>query len=91
MRLSRFRLRVDARLCPRETVATFGRGTFPDSLTLDEAGGAWITSVVSNRVLRVTPDGATHLVLEDAHPGTSTPSSARFSATRWLSLIWTHH
>jgi sugar lactone lactonase YvrE len=67
-RLSRFPIRADGSLGAREVVATFGRGTFPDGVTLDEAGGAWITSVVSNRVLRVTPDGATHVVLEDADP-----------------------
>lgn len=67
-RLSRFPVRADGNLRAREVVATFGRGTFPDGVTLDEAGGAWITSVVSNRVLRVTPDGATHVILEDADP-----------------------
>jgi hypothetical protein len=28
----------------------------------------WVTSIVSNRVIRVTPDGAQHIVLEDAGP-----------------------
>lgn len=65
-RTSRFALRADGALGPREVVTTYGKGTFPDGLTFDVEGHAWITSVVSNRVIRVAPDGAQHLVLEDA-------------------------
>ncbi|MBP8295087.1 MAG: SMP-30/gluconolactonase/LRE family protein [Burkholderiales bacterium] len=67
-RLSRFRVGADGALAARETVATFGHGTYPDGLAFDAEGHAWITSVVSNRVLRVAPDGATTVVLEDADP-----------------------
>jgi sugar lactone lactonase YvrE len=65
-RTSRFALRADGALGPKEVVTTYGKGTFPDGLTFDVEGHAWITSVVSNRVIRVAPDGAQHLVLEDA-------------------------
>jgi sugar lactone lactonase YvrE len=64
-RLSRFALRADGRLGPRETVTTFGAGTFPDGLAFDEDGCAWVVSVVSNRLIRVAPDGAQTLWLED--------------------------
>ncbi|MBK7471599.1 MAG: SMP-30/gluconolactonase/LRE family protein [Betaproteobacteria bacterium] len=67
-RLSRFRVGGDGSLSGRETVATFGHGTYPDGLAFDAEGHAWITSVVSNRVLRVAPDGATAVILEDADP-----------------------
>lgn len=65
-RLSRFALRADGSLGPRETVAEFGPGTYPDGLCFDVEGGAWITSIVSNRVIRVAPDGRASVVLEDA-------------------------
>ncbi len=65
-RLSRFRIAADGSLGARETVAQFGAGTFPDGLAFDAEGGIWITSVVSNRVIRVAPDGTQQLVLEDA-------------------------
>jgi sugar lactone lactonase YvrE len=65
-RTSRFPIRADGALGPKEVVTTYGHGTFPDGLTFDAEGHAWITSVVSNRVIRVAPDGAQHLVLEDA-------------------------
>jgi hypothetical protein len=67
-RLSRFRVAPDGGLASRETVTTFGKGTFPDGLAFDAEGHAWITSIVSNRVLRVAPDGATTLIVEDADP-----------------------
>jgi sugar lactone lactonase YvrE len=67
-RLTRFRIGADGALGARETVATFGPGTYPDGLTFDAAGGIWITSIVSNRVIRLAPDGTQRLVLEDCDP-----------------------
>ena len=67
-RLTRFRIRDDNTLAGRETVCTFGKGTYPDGLTFDAEGGAWVTSIISNRVIRVLPDGSQHVILEDADP-----------------------
>jgi len=67
-RLSRFPLRADGSLGPKEVVTAFGHGTYPDGLAFDADGHIWITSIVSNRVLRVAPDGATTVILEDADP-----------------------
>jgi hypothetical protein len=67
-RLSRLPIRPDGSLGAKEVVTTFGKGTYPDGLTFDAAGHVWITSIVSNRVIRVAPDGAQQLVLEDADP-----------------------
>lgn len=67
-RLSRFALRADGSLGPLELVATFGAGTFPDGLAFDEEGHAWVVSIVSNRLIRVAPDGTQVLWLEDADP-----------------------
>ncbi len=65
-RLSRFALRADGSLGAREVVCEFGAGTFPDGLAFDEAGHAWVVSIVSNRLIRVAPDGAQTVWLEDA-------------------------
>ena len=56
-RLSRFRMGSTGELTGKETVAQFGEGDFPDGLTLDMEGGAWVVCVGSNRVYRVAPDG----------------------------------
>ena len=41
-----------------ETVTQFGAGDFPDGLAFDEEGHAWVVSIVSNRLIRVAPDGS---------------------------------
>jgi hypothetical protein len=65
-RLSRFALRADGSLGAKEVVAEFGPGTFPDGLAFDEEGHVWVVSIVSNRLIRVAPDGAQQLWLQDA-------------------------
>ena len=67
-RLSRFSLRADGVLGRRETVTEFDAGVFPDGLAFDEAGHAWVVSIVSNRLIRVAPDGSQTLWLQDADP-----------------------
>lgn len=64
-RLTAFDVAADGGLTNRQTIAEFGPGTFPDGLAFDEAGDAWITSIVSNRVLRVDHKGRIETLLED--------------------------
>ncbi|MFT4067620.1 SMP-30/gluconolactonase/LRE family protein [Paraburkholderia sp.] len=64
-RLSRFRIGGNGDLGPRETVTVFGEGVFPDGLCFDAEGGIWITSIVSNRVIRIAPSGEQQLIIED--------------------------
>jgi SMP-30/Gluconolactonase/LRE-like region len=66
-RLSHFALKGDG-LGPRETVAEFEDGIFPDGFEFDAEGGIWIASVVSNRLLRIAADGSKMVLLEDADP-----------------------
>ena len=42
----------------RETYAKYGVGIFPDGFDFDAEGGIWCTSVVSNRIVRINPDGS---------------------------------
>lgn len=65
-RLSRFALHPDGTLGPKEVVVEFGAGTFPDGLAFDEDGGVWIVSIISNRLIRVAPDGTPTIWLEDS-------------------------
>jgi sugar lactone lactonase YvrE len=67
-RLIRFDIAPDGSLSGRRVIAEFGPGTWPDGIALDVEGAVWVTSVVSNRVLRVTRDGKIQLLLEDADP-----------------------
>lgn len=65
-RLSRFRIKKDSSLGYRETVTVFERGIFPDGLAFDAEGGVWVVSIVSNSIIRVTPDGVQQLIIKDA-------------------------
>lgn len=67
-KLSRFVIGSDGSLTNKATVAEFGSGTYPDGLTFDAKGGIWVTSIVSNRVIRITPNGEQTVVVEDAEP-----------------------
>jgi len=65
-RLSRFALQADGSLGSKQVVTEFGAGTFPDGLAFDVEGHAWVVSIVSNRLIRVAPDGTPTTWLEDA-------------------------
>jgi sugar lactone lactonase YvrE len=67
-KLSRFPLRADDALGAKQVVTTFEAGTFPDGLSFDQGGDVWITSIVSNRVIRVAADGRQSLMVEDCEP-----------------------
>jgi sugar lactone lactonase YvrE len=64
--IKRFSIDAEAELHNGESFTEFGHGTFPDGIAFDCEGGLWATSVVSNRVIRIDPDGRQTIVLEDA-------------------------
>jgi sugar lactone lactonase YvrE len=63
--LSSFDIAENGDLSNKTIVARFGVGTYPDGMTFDTEGGIWITSIVSNRVIRITPDGQQETMIED--------------------------
>ncbi len=80
-RLSAFDVTGDG-LANRRTVATFGPGTFPDGLAEMADGSLLVVSIVSNRVLRVRPDGTVETVLEDSDPAHLAEVEAAFAEGR---------
>ena len=65
-RLTRFDVGEDGTLSNKTVVAEFGPGTFPDGLTFDVAGGIWISSIVSNRLIHIDASGRQRVMLQDA-------------------------
>ena len=64
----RFPIRAGGRLGTPETVFSMnGEGFFPDGFAFDEEGGLWVTSLVSNRVVRFHRDRL-ETILEDVNP-----------------------
>lgn len=68
-RVRRFPIRARAELGTAETVfSVTGEGFFPDGFAFDEDGGLWVTSLVSNRLVRFQ-DGRLETILEDVNAG----------------------
>lgn len=67
-RITKFDLAANGDLSNRKILAQFGRGDFPDGCRFDANGHLWMTSIVSNRLYRIAPDGSSLLVLEDMDP-----------------------
>lgn len=66
-RLTAFTVDGD-RLTDRRVVARFGHGTYPDGMAQAEDGSLLVTSIVSNRVLRIAGDGGVETLIEDVDP-----------------------
>lgn len=82
-RLSRFPIvggRSDWRLGPKEVVHSFTDGDFPDGLAFDIEGGVWVACVVSNRVVRIGPNGSVSVVVEDPDAALIAAAESRYAS-----------
>jgi sugar lactone lactonase YvrE len=64
-RLRRFRIGTNGDLSGAETVVTLGHGGFPDGFAFDRAGRIWITSLISNRLLRLGDEGIETILADE--------------------------
>jgi sugar lactone lactonase YvrE len=67
-KMSRYPLRADGSLGPKEVFTTFGHGAFPDGFAFDTAGGIWVACVIGNQLIRVAQDGSQQVILDDGNP-----------------------
>lgn len=67
-KLIKYDIASNGDLSNKTTVAKFGIGTYPDGLTFDTEGGIWVTSIISNRVIRIDDEGKQTVVIEDVDP-----------------------
>ena len=66
-RMARFPLAAGGDLGAKEIVCEFGHGQYPDGMAFDTDGRLWVTSVISNQLIRVDPaTGAMDVMLEDS-------------------------
>ena len=77
-RTSRYRIGTGSVLGPRETVTEYGEWVWPDGLDFDVDGGVWISSVLSNKVIRVAPDGTQTVILEELVPDALATAEAAY-------------
>jgi len=78
-RLSAFDLADDGSLSNQRVIAEFDSNTYPDGLTRDEEGFFWITSIISNRILRVAPSGEQTIIFEDSDEEQLTEAADAFA------------
>ena len=68
-RITRFRVEEDGRLTNRETFgpASLGAGA-PDGIAFDAYGNLWVTMIMADRLLAITPEGDVLELLDDGNP-----------------------
>ncbi|MDT7836991.1 SMP-30/gluconolactonase/LRE family protein [Aquabacterium sp. OR-4] len=67
-RISRLRVMPDGALSDRQVYGPADLGGFPDGFALDVAGNLWITLVLTERLIALTPDGQVLTLLDDGRP-----------------------
>ncbi|WP_341895390.1 SMP-30/gluconolactonase/LRE family protein [Ferrovibrio terrae] len=103
-RITRFRVGADGSLSGREIFgpSDFGPAGFPDGCTFDAYGNLWVTLVMAERLIALTPDGELLTLFDDGKPdkiaaleagyqaGKPTPEqmmATRSDVTPWMASI----
>jgi sugar lactone lactonase YvrE len=82
-KISRMRIAPDGALGERETFVSFPPGCIPDGFDFDEEGGLWVTTIVSNVLFWVTPDGRASAFLSDNDPAALAASGKKLDEGRF--------
>jgi gluconolactonase len=67
-RISRLRVQPDGALTDREIYGPADLGGFPDGFAIDSVGNLWITLVLTERLIALTPEGEVLTLLDDGKP-----------------------
>ena len=67
-RISRLRVHDDGSLTDREVFGPSNLGGTPDGFAFDSAGNLWVTLVMTERLIAITPSGAVLTLLDDGNP-----------------------
>ena len=81
-RIVRYKVNDDGSLGPQEIVAPghLGEGRYVDGFAFDAEGNIWVTSVTTNGLGIITPDGDFHMVFEDPNPAAITSAVAKVTS-----------
>ena len=81
-RISRFAVRGDGTLGPRETYGPENVGGFCDGIAFDAHGNLWSTLIMADRLIALTPDGDLLTLLDDGNPAATAALDAAWQAGR---------
>lgn len=102
--ITRFRIGADGSLSDREIFgpSDFGPAGFPDGCTFDAYGNLWVTLIMAERLIALTPEGEVLTIFDDGLPdkiaaleaayqaGQATPElmmATRSTVTPWMASI----
>lgn len=79
-RISRLKVRADGSLGEREVYGPRKLPGFPDGFAFDAFGNLWITLVMADRLVAITPDGELLTLLDDGNPEATRALDAHYEA-----------
>ena len=79
-RLIRYPVGAGSTLGASETAIQFACGFFPDGFAFDAEGGIWVTSLVSNQVVRVRADGEIETIVAEVNDEFVNAAETAFAA-----------
>ncbi len=79
-RISRLRVQPDGSLTDREIYGPPDLGGIPDGFAFDVYGNLWVTLVVYERLIAITPEGDLLTLLDDGDPAVSAELDRQFAA-----------
>lgn len=78
--ISRLRVHADGSLTDREIYGPRDLGGIPDGFTFDAYGNLWITLVIYDRLIAITPEGDLLTLLDDGTPDNTAELDKQFYA-----------
>ncbi|NDY93829.1 SMP-30/gluconolactonase/LRE family protein [Ideonella livida] len=68
LRISKLRVGADGSLSDRQVHGPADLGGFPDGFALDAHGNLWVTLILTERLIAITPEGEVLTLLDDGNP-----------------------
>lgn len=78
-RISRLRVNADGSLYGREIYGPSQLEGFPDGFAFDAHGNLWITLIMSDKLIALTPDGEVLTLLDDGNPDATARLNRHFA------------
>lgn len=79
-RISRLRLNADGSLSDREVFGPAELEGFPDGFAFDSYGNLWVTLVMTDKLIALTPDGEVLTLLDDSNPAATAELNRHYHA-----------
>ncbi len=67
-RISKLRVQADGSLTDRQVHGPEDLGGFPDGFAIDAVGNLWVTLILTERLIAITPEGEVLTLLDDGRP-----------------------